>query len=104
MSKIVIKKRVSLEFLGEDYKDAYLLFKAMPISAFESFQREAEKVEESKSVQFLLSKLKENFLGGMFPVDDKLTSIDAEDLDSFDAQSIVKAFEAYTGVNPDPKD
>lgn len=31
MSKIVIKKRVNLDFLGEDYKDAYLVFRSIPL-------------------------------------------------------------------------
>lgn len=32
---IVIKKRVSLEFLGKDYKDSYLTLRSIPIGEYE---------------------------------------------------------------------
>lgn len=34
MSKIIIKKRVSLAFLGEPYKDAELVFRSIPLSEY----------------------------------------------------------------------
>lgn len=34
MSKIVIKKKVSLGFLGDEYKDAYITFRSMPIKDY----------------------------------------------------------------------
>lgn len=40
---IVIKKKVSLDFLGEDYKDAELIFRSMPISDFEKILDELPK-------------------------------------------------------------
>lgn len=104
MTKILIKKRVPLDFLGDEYKDAYLVFRSMPISDFEKFQEEASAVEDKKSVSFLLDKLKQNFVSGEFPVDGKLVAIEKEDLDDFDAETIVKAFQTYTGVKQDPKD
>lgn len=44
MSKIVIKKRVSLEFLGEEYKEAYLLFKAIPLADYKEFTKSLPQV------------------------------------------------------------
>lgn len=35
MSKIVIKKHVSLAFLGEEYKDAELVFRSIPLSEYD---------------------------------------------------------------------
>lgn len=102
--KVVIKKRVSLDFLGEEYKEAYLVFRAMPISDFEQFQKDALEMPDEKAIGFLLDKLKANFLSGKFPGEDGLEDIKSEDLDQFDAETITKAFQAYTGVNPDPKD
>lgn len=40
MSKIVIKKKVSLAFLGEEYKDAELVFRALPLLDYEKIQSE----------------------------------------------------------------
>lgn len=38
MTKIVIKKRINLDFLGDDYKDAYLVFKSIPLPDYEEIQ------------------------------------------------------------------
>lgn len=100
---IVIKKRVDLDFLGDDYKEAYLVFKAMPVKDYESFTADVDKVEDKDSVRFLLNKLKENFVGGKFPGDDGMQDLKADDLEDFDAETIIKAFQTYTGVSPDPK-
>jgi len=35
MSKIIIKKRISLGFLGEEYSDAELVFRAIPLSDYD---------------------------------------------------------------------
>lgn len=46
MSKIVIKKKVNLAFLGEEYKEAYLVFQAIPISDFEKVMDELPKTDK----------------------------------------------------------
>jgi hypothetical protein len=40
MSKLVIKKRVSLEFLGEDYKDAFIVFRSIPLAEYEQISKQ----------------------------------------------------------------
>ena len=35
MSRIVIKKRIALDFIVEDYKDCYLEFKTIPMKDYE---------------------------------------------------------------------
>ena len=39
MGKIVIKKQVSLDFLGEDYKEAYINFKSIPALDYEQIKK-----------------------------------------------------------------
>lgn len=39
MSKIVIKKKVTLGFLGEEYKDAYFNFRTIPLPDYKEFMK-----------------------------------------------------------------
>lgn len=39
MAKIVIKKKVSLDFLGEDYKEAYFIFQTIPLPDYKEFMK-----------------------------------------------------------------
>lgn len=45
MPKIVIKKRVSLDFLGEEYKDSFLVFQSIPLPDFESISKDMPDVD-----------------------------------------------------------
>ena len=60
MGKIVIKKRVSLDFLGEDYKEAYINFKSIPALDYEQIQEDTKKLEEGdkNSLTYIIGVLK----------------------------------------------
>jgi hypothetical protein len=70
MSKIVIKKHVSLDFLGEEYKGAELVFRAIPLSDYDdlmenmpvgdpALQELSQKAKDGKLSQHEQAKLKE---------------------------------------------
>lgn len=40
MSKIIIKKKVSLDFLGDEYSRAYITFRAIPLPDYEGITKE----------------------------------------------------------------
>jgi hypothetical protein len=105
MGKIVIKKRVSFDFLGDEYKECYADFQRIPVSDFDEIQKKMEAVEKDKGSSFnvVLDVLKKYFVSGKFLVEDKLDSITAEDLDGLDADSTLKCFQIMTGQELDPK-
>lgn len=41
--EIVIKKKVTLEFLGDEYKNAYLVFRSMPLKDYSTFMTDVPK-------------------------------------------------------------
>jgi hypothetical protein len=103
---IVIRKRVGLEFLGEDYKEAYLIFQSIPVSDFESMQVRLKALQDKEqgAVQFILDTLKQYFVSGEFPDDaGKLEPVKKEDLDGLDPQTAVECFKVFTGQELDPK-
>ena len=102
---IVIKKRVSLDFLGEEYKDAYLIFRSIPIKDFEALQNEIQGIDQdnAKSISFIFNKLKEYFISGEFPDESgKLQPVTSDDLDELDQVTTVRCFQALSGQEIDP--
>lgn len=102
---IVIKKKVSLEFLGEDYKDAYLTFKSIPVIDLEAVQSKLKKSEKQKgaAVDTILDLLKEYFIDGQFPTNGGLESVAKEDLSGLDPPTCIECFRKFTGQELDPK-
>ncbi len=101
---LVIRKKVTLEFLGDEYKDAYLVFKAIPIGDLQKIQdkmpTENDK-DTSKAIPVMLEVLKDYFQDGKFPNEKgELEDVTKEDLDNLDANSAVKCFQGLSGVDP----
>jgi len=105
MAKIIIERKVSLAFLGQKYKDSYLLFQAIPVGEYEKYLDKISdnKDDNKKSIRLVLQTLKTHFLGGKFSGENGLEDIDKEDLEQFDGETIIHAFQALTGGKTDPK-
>ena len=105
MANIRIKKRVTLEFLGDEYNDSYLEFYALPIKEYKSLVEQIEAIGEDnqKATEAVIETLKKNFVAGKISVDGKLEDVDAEDIESLDIETILKSYQRYTGTDLDPK-
>lgn len=105
MSKIVIKKRVNFEFLGDEYKDSYLNFKSIPVSEFDKITKDIEQLEKEKKgyMSFILNVLKDHFIDGKFLGQD-LGSEDKDEIDNLDSESTIRCFKLLTGQELDPKE
>lgn len=111
MGKFVVKKRVSLEFLGEDYKDGYLVFRSIPTRDYEDLMVKVKEKEDKQeeSIGLLVDVICNYFLEGKFPVDGKLEDLTKEDVSEIDKETTIKCFQILTGQDlsedtPDPKD
>lgn len=93
MAEIIIKKKVTLEFLGEEYKDSYLTFKSIPIGEYEELIAKVDKVEEDKSMSEIMKILENYFVEGLFDGQ----KVNKEDVSQFDGETILKCFETLTG-------
>lgn len=102
---LTIKKKVSLEFLGEEYKEAYITFKSIPLKDYESIIDSMPKEENNKeALQLIVKTLRDYFVGGKFPDDaGELKDIVKEDIDDLDAESAIACFQTLMGQKIDPK-
>lgn len=108
MAKFVIKKKISLDFLGEEYKEAYLILRSIPLKDFDEIidaVGEAEKKDSKASLNLMFDYITKYFHSGKFPDDSgQLQAVTTEDLTEFiDNETAVKCFELLTGQNIDPK-
>lgn len=96
--KIVIKKQISLEFLGEAYKDSYLTFRTMPLREYEAILPAIEEIQEDgkKSIALIKKVLEDHFIDGKFDGQDVVK----EDLQDFDLNTLMKCFQIFTGQDP----
>lgn len=88
---IVIKKRVSLEFLGEDYKDSYIILKSISIGEYENLGDATVK-----------DAVVERFIEGEIKQDSGMVKITKENIQELPGEVFVEAFAAITG-QLDPK-
>lgn len=105
MAKIVIKKRIDLGFLGEDYEGGFIEFRSLSIKNVQDKLDEISNVgdDNKKAVEMMLRLLKDNFLTGTFKTKEAEEAINKEDLEDFDVASIIKFFEILSGQGGDPK-
>lgn len=105
MSKFFVKKKISLVFLGEDYKDAYIILKTVPVTEYEKLFKNTKEMTNIESTRLALNTIKERFISGEFPDENgKLTSIVVSDLDAImDEQALNECYLTILGQRPDPK-
>lgn len=108
MAKFAIKKKIGLGFLGDEYNDAYLTFRSIPLKDFDEILdsvAKAEKEDSKASLNLMFSNITKYFVSGKFPDDTgTLQDVTSEDLTEFiDNETAIKCFELLTGQYIDPK-
>lgn len=109
MANILIKRKVTLDFLGEEYKDSYLVFKAVPVVAYNDLIARIDSVSgNQESMAEIIKILEEYFVDGVFNNEKVLK----EDIKQFDGDTMLRCFKTLTGqtknesggLELDPKD
>lgn len=100
MATFLVEKKISLGYLGEQYKDSYIIYSAIPFKDYEIIMTNAEKIGDDNiaSIKFMQNVLTEHFISGNFQGKD-LTKDDVLD---FDGETIINSFKLIAG-EPDPK-
>lgn len=99
MSKLIIRKRVSLEFLGDAYKDAYIEFRSIPVDDYDDLIGKMNVEGDGNANAAILGILKDYYLSGKFPNDkDELEELDSkEELGGLDKEAVIECFGKLTG-------
>ena len=98
---IVIKRRITLESLGEEYADSYLVFRAVSLDDFDELAPEikANEKDEEKSRHFIRRVLEDRFIEGKFDGE----AVTKDQVKDFDLGTLVLCFRTITTRPVDPK-
>lgn len=103
VTEIVIRRRVSLGFLGDDYQESYLILKAIPVQDFDTVDKEAKAAaDQKKSFEYIQNKIKSSFIEGKLQQGGKMIDLSVDDLGALPIDAFIQAYERITG-SPDPK-
>lgn len=100
---MIIKRKISFDFLGEGYEEAYGIFAAIPISEYPQINKtvDAEKGSLKKS-QLMLKVVREKLIMVKMPDDDgKLEDVKSSEFDP-DGELLLVVYNRLMG-GPDPK-
>lgn len=95
MAKIVIKKKIFLSFLGDEYKEDYFEFTSVPVKEFSEVSEVLQKNKEDAKgiVETLSNILKSHFSSGSFQGEE----LAPENIDDLDLKSLTQLFIDLTG-------
>jgi len=98
----MIRKRISLEFLGDDYKDSFLVFKAVPMDDYEAVVADAQKAQNAKqSYDHIKRLVTSRFIEGeIYDFDTKKSvAVTTENMGKLlDQDCFLRAYQELTGV------
>lgn len=100
---MIIKRRISFDFLGEDYTEAYGIFSAIPISEYPQINKTVDAENNSiKKSQLMLKILREKMIIVKMPNENgELEDVPAKDFDP-DGELLLTVYNRLMG-GPDPK-
>lgn len=99
---IKIKKKVSLDFLGEEYASSYVTFVAVPINEYEKLQSDVKGLKEGETVKFITDYLVSRLVEGEIDQDGEKVKITSENFGELTADVYFTSFAELTG-QVDPK-
>lgn len=104
---MVIKKTVKLDFLGEDYKEAYIIFKGIGLTEFEDHVAKAQELDKkggAGSFRLMANLLASHFISGKGPNESgAMEELKSDDISNLDIDTALKVFQLLTGQELPPK-
>jgi hypothetical protein len=91
---LVIKKRLSLAFLGKEYADSFLLLSAISVGEYEVLDKSSKTVKDT---------VIDHFISGSIHQDGGNVDVTKDNIEELPGEVYVEAFKVMTG-QLDPKD
>lgn len=107
MSKFQIKKKIDLSFLGDEWKEAYIVLTPLAVREFERIQKIAPKDETDveanlAAMDSMVEIIKEHFVSGKGWDGEALVAIEAADLTELPMEILSVCISSLAGKT-DPK-
>lgn len=89
---LIIKKKVLLDFLGEDYKDSFIVVRSISVGEYETMQKNKEATVKDTVI--------DRFVSGQVKQDSGMVDITKDNLQELPGEVFVECFAAMTGADP----
>lgn len=100
--EIIVKKRISLDFLGEDYANSYVVFESLAIEDYKKVQAEVKAVPDGKFMEYVTEFLKNRLISGKLDQEGGQKDITKDNFSRLDIDTMFVCYKALTGQT-DPK-
>lgn len=101
---IKFKKKVTLEFMGDEYKDSYIELESIPMGELEELVNAAKDHDgdenRSEALSFMRTAVEKRFLGGSVSQDGKMVDVTLDDVKTLPAEVFIEAFQQIVGKVP----
>lgn len=96
-----IIKRISLEFLGEGYKDSYLDFNSIPLKEYGELHARTKEIEkkndDNASFDFIVDQVTSRFVGGKIKQGEEMVDVTKDNLEDLPGEVILKCLNNLVG-------
>lgn len=101
---VKIEKRITLEFLGEEYADSFVRVSAIPMREVQELMDQIAKVQGSEdnkqAMEFMVSVVSERFISGEIKQGEKTEVLTADDLLDMPGEFFINVIERLSGSIP----
>lgn len=100
---IKIEKNLSLDFLGQDYIDSYVILNAIPVKEYKDLLVKIDGLKDGDSVsnfEFIVSLIRDRFISGKIKQGGKEIDITESDLEDMPGEFFLGLMERLVGNNP----
>lgn len=101
---IKIEKKITLEFLGEEYADSYVKVSAIPMREIEELMNKIDAVKESgdnkKAMEFMVDIVAERFITGEIKQGEKTEVLTADNMLDMPGEFFLTVIERLSGSIP----
>lgn len=96
---IVVTKRLSLEFLGEEYKEGYLNLRSISLKEYSDLKGDIDKLEDDgdKALDYIKRLILDRFVSGSIPQGKETTEITKENIEDLPAEVFIEAMSVLSG-------
>lgn len=96
---IVVTKRISLEFLGDEYKEGYIVLKSIPLKEYESLQKDLSSIGEkgTEAVAYIKKFIAGRFIEGKIPQGAEMVDLTTDNLEELPAEVFLEAMATLSG-------
>jgi len=100
---IKIEKKIALDFMGDEYKDSYVIVRAIPVKEYKELLSKIDTLKEDEShssFDFVVGLVGDRFVKAEIAQDGKLVEVGKDDLNDLPGEFFMGIMQRLVGNDP----